>query len=263
VFTISKYLCCLQYLINPILLRADLHCANALSQPLRFPDINHSWTGGSTKTKPAGDMSRLLNDLGSRNFIPRIDSIMQPLYFLCVTIQQVGTNYPDNIWYSDQVYNLQRRLLDLPETGLLLDPMDAMTALTKAVAIAALLFSYPALRDISFNYRSIGVQVTNLQTALALFFSFPESEDWGQQIGSDRDNHQQSLFWTLAVGAIAADGKAEQGWFRSQFAMMCRSLGVESWEEVKEWLNSVLWVEELESAGKRLCKECLLLLHRG
>ena len=62
--------------------------------------------------------------------------------------------------------------------------------------------------------------------------------------GLDRPTKSRSriLLWILVMGAIAAIGLPERPWFLSQIRTLSRRMGIGDWEEMKDVLQSFLWL---------------------
>jgi hypothetical protein len=51
------------------------------------------------------------------------------------------------------------------------------------------------------------------------------------------------LLWLLSVGAVAATGTGESIWFRGRLTALSKEKGIQYWEDFKEHLKSILWLE--------------------
>lgn len=75
-------------------------------------------------------------------------------------------------------------------------------------------------------------------------------------ISSGSSESQQLLLWTLFMGGISATGFAERPWFVTALTRLTRCMSLISWEEVKDSLQSFLWLTSTnDNDGKTLWVE--------
>jgi hypothetical protein len=163
--------------------------------------------------------------------------------------------------YSNQALGIQIRLIDLSYSDYNSDynntSMTTMQLLEKSAAITALMYSYNTLRDIPFNYTIFAALVSNLQTTLVPLLS--ETECLWQDSTLFSEAWQQKVFWVLAIGGMAAEGKSCYPWFCAHFSRICLTQRISAWEEIKTCLETVLWSDELDNVGQRLWIDCCSL----
>jgi hypothetical protein len=225
----------------------DLHCANALSRAPRFPPLEVA-SITSRIASPKGLSGAALDEI-SPLVAPAntITKVLHSLRSLSTLLKHVTPDHPADIWYSDQVYSLQRQLFDLSYSSI--DSPSAPQLLEKATATAALIFSYAALRDIPFNFRVIGTMVANLQTTLAVLLSGAKNHT---RTANCLQNGNKEVFWALALGTMASEGRGEHEWFCRQLRVMCLKMRVRSWGEIRDRLEEVVWVGALDAHVSRL-----------
>ncbi|KUJ13964.1 uncharacterized protein LY89DRAFT_151350 [Mollisia scopiformis] len=229
----------------------DLHCANALSQPTRFPPL-------SVARYPDSPLSQMNIDAEDRNLQSSIANslrtdltliseqsllewTMSEVRDMSLSLQHVrcsSSTPQENIWYSDKVYYLQFCLLEVLHS-------PKSSHLEVATSIAALIYCSVCFRDLSFNFRVVGETVVRLEAVLQNVFYEAAN------LGKDYEN----LLWSLIVGGMAAEGKPEREWFVVQLAAIGRTLSIMNWDGCKGMLRRLSWQVELDSFGSRLWRE--------
>jgi hypothetical protein len=147
----------------------------------------------------------------------------------------------ENVRYSDKVYYLQHCLLAIihsPDYG----QHDTV------FATAALIFCCACFRDVNFNFRVVADGVKSLKYALE---TFEASHSFN---GAENINR---LFWTFALGGMAAEGKRERPWFVDKMKLMCGLLVLRSWDSARAILEGILWQSQLDQYGCRLWRDAL------
>lgn len=66
------------------------------------------------------------------------------------------------------------------------------------------------------------------------------------------DVEKKWMFWVLAFGGVAAEGREEREWFVEEFGGFVRGMKLRKWEEARGILEEVLWEDVLDEGGKRL-----------
>jgi hypothetical protein len=164
---------------------------------------------------------------------------------------------PQNTIYSDQIYHIQRQLIDLshpisiptpsppPPYGHSYPPISNSNSdpETPAFALALLIFSYRCLRDISFRF---GVMYTFTERLKSAVLAFPGSVSTTKTL------------WILTLGAMVSENKPSHGFFLQRLAGIRKRLvwgtGTEGgeWREARGVLSGVLWHVELDEVGERV-----------
>lgn len=147
----------------------------------------------------------------------------------------------EDIWYSDKIYYLQRSLFDIAHDSSYHMPIDSVSAL------AALIYCGHCLRDIPLSYAVTSKAVTRLQSALELYETF--------NLWMGDPELTKKMFWILAFGGIAAEGKSERAWFVQKFRFCSFDLNLNTWESARLILDGILWEPGLDDAGIRLFED--------
>ncbi|KAE8443125.1 hypothetical protein EG329_002369 [Mollisiaceae sp. DMI_Dod_QoI] len=227
----------------------DVHCANALAQPTRFPPLSVAIAPGS-QTLLQNSKHYDLNS-STTEYISTLQTSPQEQTLLDWTLAEVRnislslqhikncSSVPkEDIRYSDRVYYAQYCLLQVlhnPETS----------QLDTALSIVGLIYCAVCFRDMSFNFRVIGESVIRLKYILEF-------------VVNDRpyDSREcEKLFWVLMMGGMAAEGKEERSLFVVDLSWVCGLLSINMWETAKLILEGIAWQSELDSFGIRLWKE--------
>jgi hypothetical protein len=169
-----------------------------------------------------------------------------------------ATNTPpqlQNTFYSDQIYHIQRQLIDLSHPvpppspphpyhhSYPPIPNSNTDSETLAFALALLIFSYRCLRDISFSF---GVMYTFTERLKCAVLALPASASTSRTL------------WILTLGAMVSENKPSHGIFLQRLAEIRKRLvwetGTEGgeWREAREVLREVLWHWELDEVGERV-----------
>ncbi|KAH7363779.1 fungal-specific transcription factor domain-containing protein [Rhexocercosporidium sp. MPI-PUGE-AT-0058] len=216
----------------------DYHVATSLLQKPRFPPLKLPRTAQpQTVVQPNNDFT-----------IEHVEVISPSLEFLLANVRQLSktlrllrqqATMPDeDIWYSDKIYSLQRNLFDIANDSTYRIPIDSVCALT------ALIYCGHCLRDIPLSYAVTAKAVTRLQSAVQLYET---SNLW-----MDCPELTKKMFWVLAFGGVAAEGRPERAWFVQKYEICSHTLLLNSWESARLILDSVLWEPGLDDAGIRL-----------
>ena len=60
------------------------------------------------------------------------------------------------------------------------------------------------------------------------------------------------LLWIVAAGGVGAFGSPERTWFVGHLAAMVQEMEINSWEEMKSTLKTVIWHEFQDEPTHRL-----------
>jgi hypothetical protein len=160
----------------------------------------------------------------------------------------------ENIWYSDKIYHLQRSLFDIAHHSD--SKPNEPVPLDSVCALAALIYCGRYLRDIPFSYAVTKNAVSRLKDAIEGYdLEHAWDFDEGKEGTENREVQKKKLFWILAFGGIAAEGKREHGWFLDRFGLACVEMNIKNWEESQKVLAEVLWQEELDESGYRFWED--------
>lgn len=236
-----------------LLCRTDMHCASALSEkplfrPLSFPnpdvliDQRLNTLGPDITELSAAEENPELGEFPIGKY--PLDWTLKHIQDLSATLELIRMSSilpEEDVRYSDKVYYLQHCLLAIihsPDYG----PLDTV------FSIAALIFCCTCFRDVSFNFRVVADGVTRLQNALEAFETDHSLIDAA---------HSNRLFWTITLGAIAAEGKQERPWLVEKMKIVGAVLNLDTWESAKGILEDILWQSQLDQFGHRLWREAL------
>ncbi|KAF4631206.1 hypothetical protein G7Y89_g6916 [Cudoniella acicularis] len=244
----------------------DLNCASALSQKPRFQTLNFAHLSPQMIQDHELDSQEYDEATSQTNFfytgnttsLPHLDKLLTQLREFTTTVQKLTS--PDllppreNLFYSDKIYHFQHQLFTIIHSS-----PSFYTSLDKACSIVALLFCCYALKDIPFTFRIFTKGVERLKILVALHEENSKGDDgvMGRNDG-DEIEVKRKLFWAVGLGALAAEGKDEWGWFVERIREMCVVMGVDCWDKARSILESVLWQNDLNEAGERLWKEANL-----
>lgn len=231
--------------------RTDFHCASALSEkpifhPLRFPIRNLPTDPSSEDVDPELiDSPTVYEDAELGRFTvggQSLEWVLEHVQNLSTTLELIRTSSvlpEEDVAYSDKVYYLQHCLLAIIHS-------PAYGQFDTVFAVSALIFCCTCFRDVNFNSRVIADGVKRLRNeleALDIEYFFMDTAS------SNR------LFWTVTMGAIAAEGKAERPWLIDKVKTMSEVLNLERWESAKLVLGDILWQAQLDHSGRRLWRE--------
>jgi hypothetical protein len=221
--------------------RTDFHCASALSEkpifhPLKFSDSNIPMDPSFEAVYEDAELGKFI--VGENS----LEWVLKHVQNLSATLEIILTSSvlpEENVAYSDKVYYLQHCLLAIIHS-------PAYGQLDTVFAGSALIFCCACFRDVNFNFRVIADGVRRLQNELeALDIKYALTDS----VSSTR------LFWTVTMGAIAAEGKAERPWFIEKMKTVSPVLNLSTWESAKVVLEDILWQAQLDQFGRRLWRE--------
>ncbi|KAM3080748.1 hypothetical protein ACMFMG_005678 [Clarireedia jacksonii] len=238
--------------IQRLIAWTDINTANILSEKPHFPPLTLG-------------LLTSINDPSS-TATPTLDNILSTLRILSQTPPVTNTinSFPhaqNSFFYSDQIYHIQRHLIDLSHptpspsppshSPHSYPPLSASASSTPAFALALLIFSYRCLRDISFTFNIMHTFAERLKHAV-LALSLPPSDSVSTE----------KTLWILTLGAMVSENKPSHGFFVQRLREMRKRVvwrmgGEEGggWTEGREVLGRVLWHGELDEVGERVWKE--------
>jgi hypothetical protein len=181
----------------------------------------------------------------------KLDHLLNEIRDLSATMHVIRTSTaepPEDLWYSDKIYYVQRSLYDV-----LHQPPNEIGMLDTACATAALIFCGHCLRDVPLSFMVTTKAVARLKLAIEASL---------QSISHTINSHlQKRLFWILGFGGTAAEGKAERAWFVSEFRKISSALYLNNketaWQTAKSALESVLWSDKLDEPASRFWAESI------
>lgn len=184
-------------------------------------------------------------------FLPRLNQFGIPnnmlnvaydLWELTGTIKQymngimINTNLSD---LMDMRSTVQHRLLSLPAFQDTLGEMQ-QDYIYEVYRLSLLLYSIAVIYPIPVQKNIRHRLVVELQNALNKSSS---SVCWRQ--------FPEGLFWPLYFGAIAASHTPERQWFIEQICNLNITLGLKTWIDARDIMNSFLWLDSAcEPGGK-------------
>lgn len=235
--------------------RSDLQTACALSEKPRFPPIDMPLTDAPEPiTLPNGTILTPMSSLYPISPRPDdddsdeddLDRVISGLRNLSITLQAVRdytVDPPENIWYSDRIYYLNRALYEIIHR-----PLAEGEELDAPGAMIAIVYCRNGLRDVPLRFRVIANQVTRAREALELLPA--------KYLRPQDPKMQTRLFWIMGLGGTAAEGlEADRAWFVREFGKLSESIGVHSWDDAKAILQNILWHPELDGPGRRFWDE--------
>jgi hypothetical protein len=138
----------------------------------------------------------------------------------------------ENIWYSDMVYSLKRRLVSL--SNAVGNRRTQTTHIEVPCCTAALILIEVCFRGIGLDSRIIGRFVTRQRTLME-----PLLADVSLILTSPAK--VRALLWALCISGIAAEKRPERQWFVTQLVWFCSLLEINHWRDMEAVLNDVLW----------------------
>ncbi|KAH9212874.1 fungal-specific transcription factor domain-containing protein [Leptodontidium sp. 2 PMI_412] len=219
----------------------DYHVATSLLQKPRFPPLKLPRTA---QPRQVVQLNSSLTADHVENTPPSLEFLLSNVRKLSQTLRilrQRATMPDEDIWYSDKIYYLQRSLFDIAHDSSYHMPIDSVSAL------AALIYCGHCLRDIPLSYAVTSKAVTRLQSALELYETF--------NLWMGDPELTKKMFWILAFGGIAAEGKSERAWFVQKFRFCSFDLNLNTWESARLILDGILWEPGLDDAGVRLFED--------
>jgi len=120
--------------------------------------------------------------------------------------------------------------------------------LVSSTCIATIIFLDNHLRGVSFNARIMDRFVFRLQSSMNAVLDTISPFDIDIKIA-------RIVLWILYVGGAAAENKSERAWFVTHLSYFSDSLQIDSWENLREILQSFLWPLDWEQCGILLWEE--------
>lgn len=260
--------------LQRLILWSDLNCANALGSTPRFSArhilplecevvspqdlavgegspargsvdfLESSLEGEALNESPLADLSILC---------PALATALLDLRYLTYTLKNIDDlkipKCVDNLWYSDAVYSVQRRLMSL-SASLPISPICRTVIIDRACNLAALIYVEIGFRNVNPHARIISNLVTTLHSALAPHIS-PAIPAATLYINSTLTPSMNIMFWVLMIGAAAAVDEAERVWFGAQLVQAKRMLDIGSWVEARQVLASIAWTHSVNELVRR------------
>jgi hypothetical protein len=138
----------------------------------------------------------------------------------------------DNIWYSDMVYSMKRKLVSL--SNAVGDRRTQTTPIEAPCCTAALILIEVCFRGIGLDSRIIQIFVTRQRTLME-----PLLADVSLILTSPAK--ARALLWALCISGTAAERRPERQWFVTQLVWLCSLLEINHWRDMEAVLNDVLW----------------------
>ena len=125
----------------------------------------------------------------------------------------------------------------------------------RASAIAALIYVYAGLCELSINSKVIGVLVSRLKASLQLVMSELKTVFIGVHTS-------KKLLWALYFGGVAAVVGPEKLWFVKHLITSCEALNLRVWADVEAILKTVFWKADWEKPTGALWRHLEMARHR-
>jgi hypothetical protein len=145
----------------------------------------------------------------------------------------------DSIAFVEDTYQIQYQLILLSSTPVI--DMETQ-CLEEALRMAGLLYMKETLREYPLAVLGSINLVRRLKEALV---EISENERFGPM-----------LMWLFFMGAIPSKKGQDRAWFTAQLVKLAMKMGIDTWEEVKSVLQSVVFIDRIHGeACKGLWEE--------
>jgi hypothetical protein len=229
-----------------VVLPQDLVVAEGSSARIPVGLLASSPDVGALNDSPLADLSALR---------PALATALFDLRYLTDSVKNVHdakvSRRMSNLWYSDAVYSVQRRLMSL-SVSLPVSTVSMTLIIDQACNLAALIYCEIGLRNISPHARIVSHLVTMLNYALAPHLS-PTNIAANFYINSNLTPLMNILLWILMIGILAVADEAERVWFGIQLAQVTNMLDISSWVEARQALATIVWSDRIDELVRRRC----------